>query len=401
MSFVETLSKPIFQRFAWKIVRTFFPVLKIGKNVFISKYEDVLETLKRPDDFTISEINGKNMTELGLTFFLGMDSSEQYKLEFETMAKVVKREDLAIIQTLVKEKIEELILKAQANGKIDVVNEYARLVPTYLIDQYFGITVYDVSKMQHWMRVLFHHLFLNLSNDPNVKAEAVLAAKEVKVYIQKIIAERKAASTNGETVKDNILNRLLALQKENDKITDDVIIRNLSGFIIGTVDTTSKCAVLVMEQLFKLPETLTSAIEAARANNSSTVGKYMLEMLRFNPHNPIVLRYCKKNTILKSKNKSYTISAGSTIYVGLLSAMFDKKAVQHPTEIVLDRPIEYLHFSYGMHACAGKYISMVQISELLAGLLRLNNLKRATTPEDRKIIYSGPFPEKFILTFDK
>ena len=60
---------------------------------------------------------------------------------------------------------------------------------------------------------------------------------------------------------------------------------------------------------------------------------------------------------------------------------------------------EYLHFGYGLHRCFGRAINGVQIPELLAALLRLPGLRRASGGAGR-VVNDGPFPERLILEFD-
>jgi len=279
------------------------------------------------------------------------------------------------------------------------VNEYARIVPLYLLEAYFGVPIEDENKMKEWMRILFHHLFLNLTNDPAIQKDASKAADELKLYIDKLIQDRKQKVLNGDQLDDTILNRLLLLQKESAWISDDVIRRNVCGFIIGAVDTTNKACTLAMDVLLNDSVSLKGAEQAAIANDIPLIGKYMLEALRFKPHNPIVIRYNKNASIISHKGKNYKVPENATLYIGLISAMWDKTAYENPHQINLSRKVEYFHFSSGLHACAGKYINMVQIPELMVGLLRLKNLRRAPGKEGQ-ILFDGPFPNRFILEFD-
>src|SRR5882724_7837993 len=161
-------------------LRRFFPVLKIGKWVVISRFQEVKETLLRSDDFTISQVNAAKMSETDLDFFLGMDSSPVHDREKQIMEMIAKHEDLQIIQKLVSEESARIISSILPDGKIEVVSTLSRKVPLSFIEHYLGIPVEDQSRMQHWMRSLFHHLFLNITNDEKVRQEALIAAAELK-----------------------------------------------------------------------------------------------------------------------------------------------------------------------------------------------------------------------------
>jgi hypothetical protein len=47
-----------------------------------------------------------------------------------------------------------------------------------------------------------------------------------------------------------------------------------------------------------------------------------------------------------------------------------------------------MHFATGLHACYGRYISQIQIPQILKPLLKLPGLRPAGAPE-----YDGTFPQ--------
>src|SRR5262249_55107567 len=130
------------------------------------------------------------------------------------------------------------------------------------------------------------------------------------------------------------------------------------------------------------------------------VKQYAWEAVRFNPHHPLQVRFSSKETrIAAGQPRSKAIPAGSKVFVATLSGMFDSEVFINPAEFSGTRKVEYLHFGYGMHTCFGKYINGVQIPELLAALLRLPNLRRASGGAGQ-ILYDGPFPNRLVLEFD-
>lgn len=87
------------------------------------------------------------------------------------------------------------------------------------------------------------------------------------------------------------------------------------------------------------------------------------------------------------------------VYLGTSSAMFDPAVFPDPGSFRTDRdPAQYLHFSSGIHACQGRYVSGIQIPLIVAGILRLADVHRASG-WDGRIAYDGPFPDRMILTF--
>src|SRR5439155_15624690 len=103
--------------------------------------------------------------------------------------------------------------------------------------------------------------------------------------------------------RDDVLGRMLSLQRDPayaSWLDDDAIFRNISGLIIGAVDTTNKAAVHVIDELLRRPEALRGAVAAAMANDDRAMLGYTLEALRFNPFVPLLVRHAKRETTIGS-----------------------------------------------------------------------------------------------------
>jgi len=129
---------------------------------------------------------------------------------------------------------------------------------------------------------------------------------------------------------------------------------------------------------------------------------YVSEALRFNPAQPGVIRFSETQQQIKGKGtKSYTIPAKTKVFALTAAAMFDPAAFPDPKRFDPERPSVYMNYGYGLHECYGKYINAVTISELVAAVLRLNNIKRAEGRAGRKTgLQQGPFPTNFVVAFD-
>ncbi|HYV93286.1 MAG TPA: cytochrome P450 [Chitinophagales bacterium] len=402
--FVRWLADGKTQRTTFWILRRVKPVLIFGDKAIVSRHDDVIEVLTRNTDFTIEQINAKKLDALHLHFFLGMDTSPEHDREFQLMQNIARREDMQVIRQLIREKSEECISKISGKGQIELVHDLSLVVPMHFMDKYIGVMdgTVDGATMAAWMRSLFHQSFLNLTNDKAVEQRGTAVSLELKKYLEELISKRKAEIKSGNNTDDTILNRLMRLQQipGNEWITDDVIRRNISGLMIGAVDTTSKCVVHVIDELLRHPDELVAAVNAAGANDIEKVKQYCWEALRFNPHNQVIERYCLKDTeigILRGKARK--IKAGTTVFAAIMSAMLDEKVFVNPMQFDLNRKTEYLHFGYGMHVCYGRYINAVTIPEITAAALRLKNLRRARGFKGM-VEYEGAFPQSMVLEFD-
>jgi cytochrome P450/glutathione S-transferase len=394
------LVSPRVQRPLFTLLRRVAPILVVGKRAVVTRHADVLEVLTRDTDFTIAEVNEARINAIDGPFILGMDRSPQYDREEAALRLAVRRDDLERIRNFVAHSAAELAEAARPQGRIDVVGGFARVAAMRLVGSYFGIPAPDEPTMLRWMRDVFHDIFANPAADPLVHRDALRASAELRQHMDDVIAHRKA-QRDAPDQPDDVLGRLLALQGEaHPWLDDNAVRRNLGGLIVGAVDTTSKFVTLAIDELLRRPDALAGARAAAMSGDVGAVKHYAYEAVRFNPHHPVQARHCGRETELAAGTpRAKRVPAGSSVYVGTLSAMFDPAAFPQPTEFRADREAEYLHFGYGLHRCFGLAINGVQIPELVAALLRLPNLRRAAGRAGR-VVWDGPFPERLILAFD-
>jgi cytochrome P450 len=394
------LVRPALLRYVFGFLRRFSPILILGKRAIVTRYDDVVEVLKRDKDFSISQINAPKIDQIDGPFILGMDDSPQYELEKRTLHEAARMEDLDRIRQFVARSAAELIEAARPRQRIDVVHGLARVVPLRLVASYCGMPGPDEPTMMRWMRDIFHYLFADLTNSKSVESDALNSARELRSHMDAQIALRRSERDPSRPV-DDMLGRLLAMQDDAHPWLDDhAVRRNLAGVIVGAVDTTSKFVTLAIDELLRRPQQLAEARKAALAGNIETVRRYAWEAVRFNPHHPLQVRYCARGTqVAAGQPRSKTIPAGASVYTASLAGMFDPAVFVNPDKFDATREVEYLHFGYGLHTCFGRAINGVQIPELLAALLRLPNLRRASGDAGR-IAYDGPFPDRLVLEFD-
>jgi cytochrome P450/glutathione S-transferase len=396
---VNSLVSPAVLRPVFTLLRRWSPILVVGKAAIVSRYDDVVDVLKRDTDFTIGPINAPKIDKIDGPFILGMDASPQYNREKAALLEAVRREDLEAIRQFVSQTAAAMIDAVRPQRRIDVVNGLARMVPVRLLNAYFGMPGPDDPTMMRWMRDTFHYIFADLTGSPTVLQDALNSVGELRKYMDAHIALRKSGQGNHDS--DDVLGRLLALQDAaHPWLDDNAVRRNLGGTIIGSIDTVSKFVTLAIDQLLDRPKELAEARAFALKGDIDAVRGYAWEAVRFNPHHPLQVRFCARDALVApGQKRAKMIPAGLNTYVGTLSAMFDPDVFTSPAEFNGRRAIEYLHFGYGMHTCFGKAINGVEIPELLAALLRLPNLRRAPGSEG-KILYDGPFPNRLVLEFD-
>ena len=183
------------------------------------------------------------------------------------------------------------------------------------------------------------------------------------------------------------MGRLLRLQGAGDVVglDNEGVCRTLMGLVIGMVETTSQAAVQALVVLFSKPDALARAAAAATADDDDALSDLIFESLVFSPINPMVVRVAKEDYRLAAGKPHQTlIRKGTAVFALTWSAMFDPRVLDAPEEFRPDRPdYDYLHFATGLHACYGRYISRIQIPQILKPLLKLKRKRNSIKSIDR------------------
>ncbi|HEX8243458.1 MAG TPA: hypothetical protein VF541_08185 [Longimicrobium sp.] len=381
------------------VLRRHAPLLKLGPRVIVSRHADVLDVLSRDREFTISQVNGPSIDRINGPFILAMDRGPEYERDHAALRMAARYDDLDRVREMARDSAARRVEAARPARRIEAVQGLTRAVAADTVAHYFGFPGPDRATMMRWLRNLFQDAFANPLADPFVRSAAVQSFAELKAWIPGEIARRRAA---GVADAGDVLGRLIAMQgPERPWADDDWVRRNIAGLVVGAVETTSRFSILAVDELLRRPGELAGAQEAARADDVDLVRQYAWEAVRFNPHTPLMSRFCAGGAVLaRGTPRERTIPANTSVLLDVLGASFDADGVPEPGRFRTDRDVRgYLHFGWGMHQCFGLAVNHVQIPEIVAALLRLPGLRRARG-RDGHVELDGPFPERLVLEFD-
>ncbi len=377
------------------------PILVTAGPVVVALYQDVMEVVDLVDVFSVTPYGVAMMRDNGgPNFILGMDDSEEFEHDLSLLKLAIKRSDLDRVSTFVAQRAGELVATAGASGRLELTDGYARLVPTLLVGNYFGVPGPDPQTLMTWCRQMFLDIFINFNGDPTIAEAGMQAGREFRAYVDKLVAARHRESGTGEHT--TVMDRLIAQQCDPDaSFTDDRVRDNLIGCSVGVIDNVNCAVANAIDVLLQHPGELQAAAEAARAGNDEAVLRYVLEALRFHPPAPLLVRQSlREETLARGTAHETAIPAGKLIFAANGSAMMDEIELAKPLSFDLQRPWHhYLHFGWGMHECLGYHLALTQLTALVKPLLALNGLRRAPGT-DGELTYAGAFPEPFTVEFD-
>ena len=397
---IDTEPLPFF-----KELRDKRPILVTPKCTLVTRFDDVREILLMYKVFTVKPYVPKMDN-----YLMAHDDDALHTREKSLMQFMLNRDDLPRVRTMVAD-ISRGIL-GRKNGQIEVVNDFCRMVPATLVQDYFGLTGAKLTDLIEWSYWNQYDTFHNQPFDvlPAELSQQIIdrhneTSKKLSSYITMLIAKRllavKAEKLTFSTIiklRDDIVTRMLrtGFAKEQDFDIKRLGV-NAGGLLIGAIETTSQAVAQILQYLFQHQEWLTAAKTAAQKEDTTEFDGIVWEALRFVPITPYLFRTTVSDyTAAKGTDHETVLRADTFVLPVTLSAMFDDRAFESPDAFIPQRNwYNYFHFGFGGHECLGRYVGMVMIPEMVRQVL----LKKDVEPQGMMDYKSGPFPESYTLSW--
>ncbi|MBS0299273.1 MAG: cytochrome P450 [Proteobacteria bacterium] len=389
----------------FKELRANRPILVTPDCTLVTRFDDVREILKMYKVFTVKPYVPKMDN-----YLMMHDDDALHTREKSLMQFMLNRDDLPKVRNLVAE-IASGILD-DANGKIEIVNSFCRMVPATLVQKYFGLTGAKREDLIEWSYWNQYDTFHNQPFDlvPAELSQRIIdrhseTSKKLGDYITMLIAKRllavkleKLTFSTIVRLDDDIVTRMLrtSFAKELDFDIKRLGI-NAGGLLIGAIETTSQAVAQVLQYLFQHPQWLAAAKSAAQKEDPAEFDGIVWEALRFVPITSYLFRTTVSDyTAAKGTNYETVLRTGTYVLPVTLSAMFDERAFESPDEFIPQRNwYNYFHFGFGDHECLGRYVGMVMIPEMVRQVF----LRKEIEPKGNVDYKSGPFPEAYDLSW--
>ena len=405
----------------FKQLREQRPILVTPECTLVANFTDVRDALQMPKVFTVNLYKPKmNVTKDDDGYLMAHDDNALHYREKSLMQGMLNRDDIPRVRKLIKERSQDIL--DNANGHIEIVNEYCRMVPAILVQEYFGLDGIEPKKLLKWSFWNQYNTFHNQPFDLNTKEKYdhivdthAQCSEELVAYMAKLMVRKLIFVKVGDllTLPWRALKLLFRMQAKES--TDDIVKRmlrsstarevdfnlvrvgtNAGGLLIGAIETTSQAVAQVIQYFIDRPELLKLAKAAAKSDDAQIDGM-VWEALRYVPISPYMFRQMGEDyTLAKGTDWETTIKKGTNVLTLTQSAMFDPYAFENPEEFNPKRNW-YHHFNYGFasHECLGKYIGMAMIPEMVRQVL----LKDELNPVSIMDYKEGPFPESYKLSW--
>lgn len=398
----------------------------------VTRARDTREILDNPTLFSVRDYRDRMEPVVG-PYMLNRDSDPYANVEEKPwMRSLVLSSDFPRVRAIARSAAADGIRTGlRPDGTLEVVSAVGRAVPVQVVREYFGFQA-PPERLRDWSFKTQDSFFHNVAyirgargflirrfgfggreiQDSQIEAlqvheAAIAAGREMRAFLRDALDHQ-----DGVVAQDTVFARML---RANPTLafpkSDDRIVANVMGTLIGAVETTNAAIVQSLNQLLIRPEILSRArAAAARVGPDDPIEKsefagYVWEALRFHPINPFVVRYVEADAVIGTGDQARRLRKGTRVLVATHSAMLDPRSVRDPDTFIVDRPARdrEMELGYGMHRCLGDVIAEVMVPEALRQLVLLPGLRR---PDDASTIAvnqgidfgtRGSFPERYTV----
>ncbi|KAM0328964.1 hypothetical protein ACHAPQ_006964 [Fusarium lateritium] len=272
------------------------------------------------------------------------------------------------IQKTVDDLLDELRRKDCTDGPVDLVQEFALPVPSYIIYTILGVPFHDLQYLTQQNAIR--------TNGSSTAREASSANQELLDYLAKLVEQRL------DEPKDDLISKLCTEQVKPGTIGKADAVQIAFLLLVAGNATMVNMIALGVVTLAQHPDQL----EQLKAD-PSLAAKFVEELCRYHTASALAIKRTAKEDVMIGDK---LIRANEGIIASNQSANRDEDVFENPDDFNMNRewPAEDpLGFGFGDYRCIAEHLAKTELTTVFATLYqKLPNLKIAVPFE--KINYA-------------
>jgi cytochrome P450 len=254
--------------------------------------------------------------------------------------------------TTIHDVVTELVDRAAAHGRCDVVDDIARQYPIPVICALLGAPREDWEMFSEWADDIFKVFDWNVAEDEPTIMAAWLRLED---YIDEMVEQRRMHLT------DDLLSDMMRAEEDGERLSREELRLLVGGLFAAGTDTTRNQLAASVQVLCGHPEQW-----AMLAAHPEFAPKAVEESMRHDPVIFATLRTAKEDVELGG----FALPAGSLFVVNTAAANRDPDVYEQPEafDITRDHAPAMLTFGGGIHYCLGVHLARLELSEALVAM---------------------------------
>ncbi|MFI9382353.1 cytochrome P450 [Kutzneria sp. NPDC052558] len=238
---------------------------------------------------------------------------------------------------------------------VDLVPTFAAQLPLHVISDLIGVPAGDRLAFGAWITAMFA---------PTQPSDVVEAVANLQKFMLELVGRRRTEPG------DDLLSAIIQARDEQDRMTENELVSLAFLLLLAGVENVAHVIVngvvaLVDDPALRDPARLPDVVE---------------ELLRHAPPLPFAIRRFPLEDI---DVDGVTIPAGSTVYLGVMSANRDPARFASPDSFDPSRPAQHFTFGHGPHYCLGAPLARLETRIALTTLFdRYPSLRLAVPVEE-------------------
>jgi cytochrome P450 len=255
----------------------------------------------------------------------------------------------------------QLLDELPATGKVDLMADYAFLLPVYVICELLGVPPEDRDDFAAWSNTMV---------DESTRDQAMEAAGKLHGYLSQLIDAKR------ENPDDALISALIQEADGGDRLSQAELVAMAMLLLIAGHETTVNLIGNGVLALLTHPEQLALVRERPELMASAVE-----EFLRWDsPIHSTPVRFAAEDV----EYSGVTIPAGAVVILSLAAANRDAGRFDDPEELKVDRDASgHVAFGHGLHHCLGAQLARIEGQEAIGLLLaRRPDIALAVDPVD-------------------
>jgi cytochrome P450 len=262
---------------------------------------------------------------------------------------------VATLRTHIQDIVNDLIDAVLPNGRMDVISDFANLLPATVSAEMLGVPVSDRDRLKTWSAD-YAEVLGNFQHNPDRVARVLKSVQEMTSYFESHMREQRLGRRNG------LIHAFMSAEIEGDKLAHDEIIANLVLTMVGGQETTTN---LIGNGLVTL---LRHENELARLRTDFSLTQSAVEeLLRYESPSQFTVRIAPEDCELGGK----TIRKGQSVFAMMGAANRDPERFPDPDRFDIGRQDnKHLAFGWASHFCFGAPLARMEAQIAFETILR-------------------------------